>query len=547
MHARTRPLAWTLALLLGLCGSAHAVEHSPLFDARFNYISSPPDLVPEVVDGRWQLTNTIISDFLQEQGARYRTERLPLTSGVIVRSREGWERPSYVASTAMFVAPGVDGGSSTFSPDSLIGDDLYSVQVVANDTASLTAGSPTDTLTVEAIDRNLPAGFGLLIDSDNRFQLDAAATAGATSLSIRRMAADCTINDEDVAIAGNRFVSQQATLAPVIDGLLLMGDPDPYMNEVAASNAGRPYSLDAIASNAIGIQIRNTAIGGFEGHGIFIAAAGNSNDAAGRPYTLNNEQGVIDTVLVERCLTGATIGANDFLVNVLYASACRDYGLHTLANTNTTATIVHCYGTAGSAIEADGCLRALYLEGETSVTGIDLDGTGSQVFAMRTYNNTTRSVRIITPHGYYGSIRADHGVAGSHCIEVNQYADYTTIEHFVAVASGTCNGVQIGGGADRTLKLKKIAGTITTSGNGAKGLDIECDMAGTDIDVTVDDTDFTTEFHMDPGVEFDGCTITFRGPSAATIVWPDATTGTLGTPNVPSAISDENEVQILDY
>jgi hypothetical protein len=522
-------------------------EFNPIFDARFNYESDPLAIEPEVVGGRWQLTSTIIADVLQSQGENYRTERIPLTSGVVVRAREGWERPAYVAGTDMFVDPAVDGGSDTHSPDALIGDDYYSVQVVANDTASLTAGSPTDTLTVEAIDRDLPAGFGLLIDSSNRFQLEAAASQGATSLSIRRMAADCTIADEDVAIAGNRYPSQAAVMAPIVDGLFLVGDPDPVMNENPALDAGRKYALDCIATNALGFQFRNLCIGGFQGHGIIVLPVGNSDDAAGPPYALNHEMGVIQNVFVSRCLSGATIGVNDIIVDNFYAAACRDYGIHFLSGTNTTGGTIHAYG-CGTAIDADGCIRYQYLEGETSTNGVVLGGSRSQVASIRAYSNTAICTRIDTNHGWFGSILADHGVAGAYCLEIGRFADYTSFDHAVCAASGTCNGIIVGhDGNDRTLLLKKLHATVITSGNGDYGVRFACDLAGTDIDILVDDTGFGTEVYFANDVDLTGCTLKLRGPTAAAIRWADGTTGTFGTPNIPAAVSSANEVQILDY
>jgi hypothetical protein len=545
MPARTRLTAWMLALLMiGLCGSVRAIEHSPLFDARFNYISNPPDIEPEVVGGRWQLTNTIVADWLQGLDS-YRSTRVPLTSGVVLRSREGWERPTYVAGTDMFVDPAVDGGSDTYSPDALIGDNYYSFEASIQESASLTAGSPTATIDVSAIDRALPASFGLLIDGDNRFQLDTAAAQGATAITVRRMGADCTINDGDTAIAGNRFPSQAATMAPIVDGLFLVGDPDPVMNNNPALDAGRKYALDAIATNALGVQIRNTVIGGFQGHGIIVLPVGNSDDFAGAAYPLTHEMGVIDTVFVERCLSGVTIGVNDFLAFTIYVSACRDYGIHTLSGTNTTGNVWHAYGVSGTAVDADGAVRVGYIEGETSGRGIDLGGTGSQVASMRAYGNTITAVRIYGNHAWFGSILSTHAIADSYCLEISEDSDHNSYDHGVYTSSGTCNGILVGISNDRTLKLKKVHATVL--GSGGEGATFNCDLAGTDIDVTVDSTSFTTEVYFSNDVDLTGCTLKLRGPTAAAIRWADGTTGTFGTPNTPAAVSSANEVQILDY
>lgn len=507
-----------------------------------------PEITLSVSSDRIVATEASIRAWLQAQD-NYTDDPINITNAGALYQRDGFAKPIVGSETLCAQPGGSDTGSSVPSPNAVVCDPYYDVVVTAGETLTLNSGNLTDTLTVSALDRALPYGFAFKFGSEF-CQLNAAASAGATSIAIRRMNADCAISSSETAVAANRYTSQAGVMNCIIPRLAVFGDPDPMINPVPATEAGlaRKYACDGIAFAGQGHQLGWLNVGNLPGHGIIAMQIGDSVTRAGFYTPWEREVVYLDYATIWHCFSGLTTNVIDGYWNNLDIQGCHDYGAHFLTSSVNSGDKIHAYG-CGTAIACEGRVRFNYLEGENSTRGVDLiaGSGGSQIGHIRAYGNSTSAVRVFGDDTSIQSMLIDHAINATYGLEIGNFADHTAIHHAVVNLSSTASGVLLGNsarGADCTMSL--LRARVNGGSGGFAGVVIDQPFAGTHLDLTIDGS-FTNDFYMSSTGDLAGCTLILRGPSSSTITWPDTTTGTFGTPSIPAGLSSTNTITVLPF
>lgn len=459
-----------------------------------------------------------------------------------------------VAATSLCAPPSVDGGADNPSPNALIRDRYIGLRVTAAGNLILTSGTSTGTLAVNALDRALPRGF-VLTFSGGIIQLRAAAAAGATSLDVARIYTDVTITTSQVGTPTNGFFAQGGTTRARLANLCLAGDPNPLI--ARGYDAGRKYACDGIAVTGIGCRYENLVISNFPGHGIYATYPVNSSTLYGVTTPWDSTEVYFRDLTVTKCFSGITIGATDCVADALLVSECRDYGVRFMGFAAQVGR-VHAYG-CGKGIWASGNVYADQLEGETCDYGVVLAGGSdrSQIGSVRSFDNAYVGLSLAVGNGWIGSAIVDHrtntpdGNAPSadlpgtgYAVVLGSWADYFTITHLRITCFDAAQGLLLGHSAGKTLTGLDLRGTVSGV-TGTYGVHVPYPLAGSNLELVV--AGFTTGVYFGDDCALTGNRLVFRGPAATTIRWPDGTTGTFATPNIPTAIAIGNDFQTLTF
>lgn len=533
----------------------------------------PVDITKGIESNIITISGATMRSFLQTQD---RTTPVNVVTGDFIGARLGLNPISYVAAASMVDA---DGSTTSFddpSPAALISSRFLGLVVTSAEALTLNSGNLTDTLTVDAIDRDLPYGFVLQFGSEY-CALNAAATSGATTLSIRKIWNDCAIADNEEAVPGNRFYNQEGVLSVTLRDLVLMADPstmmastDPWTNETA-----REYGLDAVVVDGLGWTLENITIDNFPGHGIFVMNMGANATRAGTFTPWEREDTNIKSFSISRCLAGLTVEAGDVYIGDGAVHTVRDAGFHALGVCEFDK--LHLYG-CGIGAEIESFVRGQYLETEFCQNAGDVlaGASHTQITQWRAYGNTGRCVRWFTDNGWVGKFHLDHAVTDQPTLLVGQFADHTVFDKVYIDAAGEADGITIGDGTSEILDNFQMDATVLTAG-GTFGTRFVCDMAHCDIKIHSDgDSDDSGpdqgdvlfestcqaegcsfeiwlptdgSFWMEDSSDMTGCTLIIRGDGDAIVRWPGQTgTGTLTDPDLDETTQDDdNTIIILPY
>lgn len=457
-----------------------------------------------------------------------------------------------VAATSMCGAPSVDGGYNTYSPNALVKDRYYNFTTTTTSSLSLTT---TGTLPVVAIDRALPKGFLIGVGSGVA-QLTAAASQGATSLAVAKVYTNVTINNGDTVRSLNGYFYQGGQGSPTIKDLCLLGDPASMIQDDWASYEGsREYGCDAMAVVCDGASFENIIIDNFPGHGLYAASPIIPSSRYGIDMPWDYHELYARSIRVRRCLAGITWGSTDGILDGrIIAERCRDYGVR-LSGYATQFNIIHTYG-CGIGFWAQGNFYGSVLEPESCNYGafIDDNAIRCQLGSLRAFSNAYSALYCSAPQVHIGSINIEHASslvdsnlshATGMAMFLGSWADSFICPAMYITATGGASGVKLGHNAGKTMTGVRLAGVVGgDSSGGDKGIHFYSPQGGNYYDLTTGGFDVDVYFE---NVTLSGCTLKFRGASSSTIRWPDSTTGTFATPNVPLSLDLVNNIQFLTY
>jgi hypothetical protein len=483
--------------------------------------------------------------WLQSQGSRYRSTPIYVDAASVIAHR--WDQP-LVADRAMCVAPSVDGGYNSPSPNALIRDRWHDLVITATETRSFTSGSPTHTLSVESLDRDIAAGF-VIGFTGGYLVVTADAATGATSLSLSRIFFDVAVTSGDEATAHNGFFYQRGEGSPLLDNLVLMGDPNPLINvNPVAYESTRKYACDGVAIAAMGATFNNLRIQNFPGHGLWASSTTASSTLNGTTLPWDQHELQLNNVFVDKCLSGITVLSTDTMFGKLVASACRDYGVR-FTGFAAMGDSIHAYGcNVGISLQGGAFCNAV--QGETCNFGIEVFNT-SQIGSVRAYNNTYRGFVANAYNIQVGRMFVTHAsattIADSYATgyAVAMPAARFTCHDMTIDASNGANGMSFGTSAGNLVEAR-MAGRINGDDTASTyGLRITHSILGSDLDFNINR--FPNCLYIDNGVTLTGNSMKFRGTSSNTIRWANGTTGTFTTPNIPAGVSSANSVSFLVY
>jgi hypothetical protein len=484
----------------------------------------------------------------------YRTSPIPMESGCLIEGSAGFNS-ILIASESMCTPPSVDGGCMVPSPNALIKDGYYNLLVTAGASHTFTAGAPTATLAVSAIDRALPAGFQIKFPA-GYLVLTAAAAAGATSLALSRLYNDVAVVSSDVAINANGYFPQGGICCPTVRNWLLCADPNPRISSNFAFETTRKYACDGLAFEASAALIQNLILTGFPGHGIYASYALDPATQSANFAPLDHEKIHIENTTVRHSLCGLTIAATDAVTDNHTSQGCRDYGMLLLGNAIQVGKN-HNFGCgiAAMLLSGAGTIGDGNWELENSGIGLDVAETaaGSIIGAsVRAFSNSHCDARIMAPNCYVAAIHINNSTTTAdggdpnptgYSVVIGTYADRLDLPSaYIDTTSG--NGLLIGSNASDTLQCQQINARV--GGSGTHACHVAGHLAGTHLNVVLDDS-HTNGFYVEDGIALTANRITLRGASSRPTRWADGTTGTLGSPNIPSGVRTSNQIEIYTY
>lgn len=491
------------------------------------------------------LTNNERKLWLQSLGRNYRTTPIQIEAGCLIAGTRGKAYP-IVAGQGMCVAPGSDGGATTYSPKALINDKYYTLRLTAAGTSALTQPA-TGSVAVSAIDRALPKGFTYYFNSGaghdgGLLQLTADVAAGATSLPSSTIYTNTDVVSTQTGGPLNGYFHQGGFPGAQIRDMMLVADPATPMSP--GSEGSRYYACDGIAYSAIGSTVENCSVWGFPGHGYYLTYPLNHTTANGAFSPWDFEKNTYNGLNAHDCLSGITIVCADSRYDQLAAVNCRDYGVQFIGNDAQGGTI-HAYGIVGTGIKTWLRTFGSHWYGDSCYYGIDIAGTGSIINSVRCFNNTYSGLRIFGTANKIGAAILEHSATGTNgtgtgftCF-FSSSASYSSIRDMTILggASGA-NGVLFGDNTAVALSGTTLNGQIF--GAGTYGLKVVCPLSGCDGNLNI--VGYSTCLHFTNDATLTGCNLQFKGATGGTIRWNDGTTGTIGTPNIPSAVSSANTI-----
>lgn len=480
---------------------------------------------------------------------RYRDTPIYTTRGGLLSSG-GFTNP-YVASEAMCVQPAVDGGNAAWSPNALICDKWSRrTRFTTSTTVTLTAGSPTANLTVSALPYDLPKGLGLTFGS-GYVVLTTAAAAGATTINVGRINANVTITSGETATYTPSSTFRDGNSSFTMRDTLLLGNPNPVLD--SSSWTSTKYACDGFSGYFNGLTLDNVIAAGFPGHGFYLTYSNLQSQMYGYPSPIDFVEVNVGLLRATRCLTGITLASTDPTARQLITKECRDVGVRILGSAAQIGS-VHAYGCGagmygGAGFDFDCAL----LETENCNYGTHAGGSETKIGILRAFTNAYVAFRATGSRISLGAANITHASTANDgfdasttgmAVAIGSYCDYSNFRNMQVVCSGAANGVYLGHYTPKTLTECTWTGNI--NGGSGIGLRVVGPFSGGVIAGSVSGFSGGGFYVNNAGVLL-GSRIELRGPSATTIRWADGTTGTFGTPNIPSAVSNNNYASILPY
>lgn len=489
--------------------------------------------------------NNELYTFLQAQGDRYRSAPIYLDAASTVA--HFWDKP-IVAGRSMCAAPAVDGGYANQSPNALIRDKTSDLRITATGALStnpLTTGTPNGTLAISALDRALQAGFVLEFPG-GYVKLTANASAGATSLSLRRINADVSISATHVGIARNGYFYQRGSGCPQVNNVVLCGDPNPLMDDPRHNENSRKFACDGIAVNAMGGHYDKVICFNFPGHGMFIGSntAFSTLEMRFAPWDIIEVH--LGYVSVLNCLTGVTLTASDSQFDSITAAGCRDYGTR-LHGPNVQGKTIHSWG-CQLAHWSDLGGRAEHIEAESSDYGANIFGKSEQG-VIKAWSNWYRALLF---DGYETSFKAIHadqdnyattGAADptggvyptGYAVVFRGFNDNVVCPAMIVKGRNGASGFCFGQDNNHNNEGNQLVGSIIGDGSGSYGLDLRQHLVGSNFSFNVNG--FIDEVYIRDGVTLFGNKLDFYGTSNSTVRWPGESAGvrhSFSSPGIPN-------------
>jgi hypothetical protein len=479
--------------------------------------------------------------FLLAQGTRYRSTPIYTDAAALISHK--WSEP-IVAGRSMCVAPSVDGGYSKPSPNALIRDRWHDLIVKSTQTKSFTTGSPQGTLAVTALDRAIPAGFVIGHAGEDFLILVSDAAIGATSITVKKIYSDVTVSANDEYGANNGFFYQRGEGSPMVERMVLIGDPFPLINP--GFEATRKYSCDGVAVSAMGGHYDKLRIESFPGHGLWVSSPTAFPTVTSRTMPWDKLELNLVDVSVSRCLSGITCNATDAMFGKLVTQGCRDYGVR-FNGFAMEGDSIHSYG-CNVGTSFPGGVYANVVQGESCNFGFETFNI-TEIGTLRVYSNTYRGFLSDAYNVFINNafIQQDSGATNGDSYPTGWAAvnnGSRLMSPAFAVEANGCDGFLLGTSV-HVMDQCRLAGRVEgNSASNKSGLKFACDFKGNVVDFNVNG--FTNAVYFN-NVAVVGNTMNFRGVTGNTVRWPDGTTGTFGTPNVPAGLSSTNQIAFHVY
>lgn len=491
--------------------------------------------------------NPEIYDLLQAQGARYRSTPIYVESGSELSHH--WDQP-IVADRTLCAVPSVDGGYVVPSPNCLVGDRWHNLRITATQTKSFAGGSPSGTLSIEALSQSLEAGFVIGFE-DGYLLVTATATVGATSLALQRITGNVTVTSGDVAVANNGYFYQRGIGCPLIGPMNLAADPLPLMDDPRNNEATRKYACDGVAVSAMGAVFDKLLIRGFPGHGLWVSNPTALPTLTQRESPWDMWETHVGYANARDCLAGITLNSTDGTFDTLIGGGCRDYGVR-LTGGNIQGGKIHGWGCGlGLWLSLGGHID--HAEGENCNYGANIF-TPSSIGVIKVWDNRYRGLLMDVYETTIGAIDATHArsetsadpYATGYAFVLSGWNDRVNCQSVLVKASNGANGWVFGSTNNHTNIRNDLKGSVYSSdSSGTYGLRIKQSMSANGL--KFDLNGFANCLYFDDGVVLTSNTFDFYGVTGNTIRWADGTTGTFGTPNIPAGVSAANDIEFHVY
>lgn len=532
-------------------------------------------------DNNFQIGTPELEDYLDGR-EDIRSEPYILRNAESIINQYGWAEPIILGPDMCDDESGslTTGYLDLFSPRAGYQGPYEGLLVRANGALSLSeAGPATGTLNIDpALNKALPKGFllgcsvvGTEPPSYTEFlELTEAASVGDTALSVRLTnlgsgTQTVTISDNELLYDAARYTSQGAVNMNYIEGLHIVGRPTQNMDENSAINVGRGWACDGIVVPGTGAHFKDTKIGMIPGVCYHVRKKGNTFTRKGRHTPFEAEATTLENTHAYMAHIGRVWDAVDS--EGRGANEAQDmtyFGDWFRAGSVTNVDAIHNHGVKGATVggqgydataaRVEGILRANYLELETSTVGARfLSGSSySRVVSGRAYNNDNRCWEVYSGDCWFGTLRLTHGDAytATNTGSVNQpalmlgdFAVRNVFEEVHVTVANSSRGIQLGENGLNYIEDCHIYRGVVL-GTGDIGLYVNTSLTRGSYDIYFNHGFVNAVYFANKTiVEVD---FTFRGPAACPITWPDGTTGTFGTPNVPSAlIAAKNRITIV--
>ena len=506
----------------------------------------------------------------------YRNTPIYVSGGSLITSNRGFNFP-FVASTSMCntgnIQPYYASGASSRSTNALISDPYLNLVVSGTGASQLiltgagiySQSNSTGTFLCSPLDRALPTGFQLVFYNTgytlNRGVLHVMSTvnSGATSIPVSTLYSAVSLSGNDFGLPLNAYLHQAGVPSSIVRDVQVIGHPATSINyDWATYEGSRRYNCDGISISAIGTRVINCQASNFPGHGFYITYPLSSATLSGPETGFDTEAILVDDLIAHHCLCGITLAATDTKAGKMVAHRCRDIGIQILGAGIHTPN-AHAYG-CGTGIYSYGNVYNATYQGENCNYGVVFGSNASRssVDTIRAYTNTRLGVKFAGSVLDIGCCLIDHssttqtnsdvtnaGYDGWAAI-INSYADYSKFHNIDIQCSNSASGLSIGSynPSTKALTFTKIHARIGGTAGGGVGTYIICPLVNCDIDFTVDGFARGILFHS-AATPSSGNTITFRGANTTNITWPDSTTGTLATPNIPTGLAAYNSISII--
>lgn len=481
---------------------------------------------------------------------------ITLEAAALLRGRNS--QPIVANSAMCSQIGGTDGGSITFSPKALVRDKYYDLVVTATGSLTLTTGAPTGVLSIAALDRTLQKGFVLKFGASNWAALTQAASAGDTTLHLQVLYPDIygslVIASTNVAVPLNGLYYQGGTPGPAVENYTLVGRANPF---VSVNNwSAMKYSCDGLASGSMGLLLRDFKAQNFPGHGIWMGFPLDPRSRVNSGETpWDNPEIVLDGInRVSSCLGGVSLlGTDTKIPGSLIIRLCRDYGFRVLGSAAQGGT-VHAYGCGGWGIQITLGNYFDHLESENCDYGISLEGNAveSQLRAMRAFGNKYIGARILASFTQVGAINILHASAATDgngsfptgmALMIGSFSQVIQCPMVRINCQAGASGIRFGTFTVNTMNTIQLGGSTRGTSGCPKGLGFGVPMNNCDISMEVGG--FDTDLYFENGSSLAGSRLRIFGATNSNIRWPDGTTGTYQTPNVPSALASSNDIKFL--
>ena len=537
-----------------------------------------PQYVP---DSFGEITRTDPQQISDAELQAWLDSRTPRTTSLVVDTCQpivgvGGTVP-LVADSSLCVETGPDpvDGTATASRNALITSRWWSESTTTAGSGllgTLTTLAPTLTVNVAALPSAWPLGLGISTPGNVVMVLNAAAAAGATSITLRRLNANATINGGDVLTVSPTYYPQGGATAARIENYSLIANPDTLPNSQNIYNDELKYVCDGIRTKIRGQTIVNNQVALFPGHGIWLSYRNVTNSLYGREMPWEREECRLLDNTVRNCLTNFSIDATDVIVRGCVSTLARDIGFNCTTNCGAVEmSQTHSYGdTLGYNLKN---VRGSGFYIDNDLFGMELNGSYNYLADVKALGNQHTNVRFWADNsvldGYdcnFSRSAADAATIATNplfaiqpllylktwpdanCVGyglvVGSYADESKIQNVNIRCTGdAANGIRVGHNTGKTLAHLTLTGRVTSDTAARSGLDIPAPLRDSTINLYLSGN---RGLYVEAAATLTRNTITLRGPGATPVRWGDTTTGTFATPNIPVAVSAANTITFIN-